>query len=157
IAGPGAIQHIWCTPTGNWRFSILRIYWDGSETPAVECPIGDFFASAFGQYAQVSSLAVCVNPRSGLNSYWEMPFRKHCRITLTNLADEQMTLYYQLTYAFTDIPDDAAYLHAQFRRTNPLPYGTDYTILDNVKGQGHYVGTYIAWGVNNNGWWGEGE
>ena len=26
-----------------------------------------------------------------------------------------------------------------------------------MKGQGHYVGTYMAWGVNNNGWWGEGE
>jgi hypothetical protein len=157
ISGPGAIQHIWVTPTGNWRFSILRIYWDDSETPAVECPIGDFFASAFGKYAQVSSLAVCVNPRSGLNSYWEMPFRKHCRITLANLAGEPMTLYYQITYTLTEVPEDAAYFHAQFRRTNPLPYGTDYTVLAGVKGQGHYVGTYMAWGVNNNGWWGEGE
>src|SRR5262249_41091507 len=133
------------------------IYWDDSETSAVECPLGDFFASAFGKYAQISSLAVCVNPRSGLNSYWEMPFHKHCRITLTNLADEPMTLYYQITYTLTGVTEDAAYFHAQFRRTNPLPYGTDYTILDGVKGQGHYVGTYLAWGVNNNGWWGEGE
>lgn len=38
-----------------------------------------------------------------------------------------------------------------------MPYGEVYTILDNVKGQGHYVGTYMAWGTNNNGWWGEGE
>ncbi|MCX5998601.1 MAG: DUF2961 domain-containing protein, partial [Chloroflexi bacterium] len=50
-----------------------------------------------------------------------------------------------------------AYFHAQFRRTNPLPYKSDYTILDGVHGQGHYVGTYLAWGVNNSGWWGEGE
>ena len=55
------------------------------------------------------------------------------------------------------MPDDAAYFHAQFRRTNPLPYKEDYTILDGVKGQGQYVGTYMAWGVNNTGWWGEGE
>src|ERR1700694_2362703 len=128
IEGPGAIQHIWLPPTGTWRFAILRIYWDGAATPSVECPVGDFFACGWGQYSQVSSLAVCVNPRSGLNSYWEMPFRKQCRITLTNTADEAMTLYYQITYALTEVPADAAYLHAQFRRVNPLPYGTVYTI-----------------------------
>jgi hypothetical protein len=157
ITGPGAIQHIWLTPTGHWRFSILRIYWDGQAQPSVECPLGDFFASGWGKYAQVSSLAVCANPRSGLNCYWEMPFHTSCRITLTNLADEAMTLYYQITYALADVPGDAAYFHAQFRRVNPLPYKGVYTILDGAKGQGHYVGTYLAWGVNNNGWWGEGE
>jgi len=65
-----------------------------------------------------------------------------------------MTLYYQITYALTDVPPDAAYFHAQFRRSNPLLYKTDYVILDGVKGWGHYVGTFMAWGVNNNGWWG---
>src|SRR5439155_18843836 len=69
IDGSGAIQQIWLTPTGHWRFSILRFYWDGADTPSVECPIGDFFASGWGQYGQVSSLAVCVNPKSGLNCY----------------------------------------------------------------------------------------
>ncbi len=157
IQGSGAIQHIWLTPTGNWRFSILRIYWDDQEHPSVECPLGDFFACGWGKYAQISSLAVCVNPGSAFNCYWEMPFRKRCRITLTNIADESMTLYYQITYALTEVPDDAAYFHAQFRRTNPLPYKQVYRILDGVRGQGHYVGTYMAWGVNNNGWWGEGE
>jgi hypothetical protein len=153
----GAIQHIWMTPTGNWRFSILRFYWDDQETPAVECPVGDFFACGWGKYAQISSLAVCVNPGSAFNCYWEMPFRKGFRITLTNLADEEMVLFYQITYALTDVPEDAAYFHAQFRRVNPLPYKEVYTILDGVKGQGQYVGTYMAWGVNNSGWWGEGE
>jgi hypothetical protein len=157
ITGSGAIQQIWMTPTGNWRYSILRIYWDGAETPSVECPIGDFFACGWGKYAQVSSLAVCVNPGSAFNCYWEMPFRKCARITLTNIADDQMTLYYQINYTETDVPDDAAYFHAQFRRTNPLPYKSVYTLLDGVKGRGQYVGTYMAWGVNNSGWWGEGE
>jgi hypothetical protein len=157
IDGAGAIQHIWLTPTGNWRYSILRIYWDGAETPSVECPIGDFFACGWGKYAQVSSLAVCVNPGSAFNCYWEMPFRKGARITLTNIADEEMTLYYQISYTETDVPDDVAYFHAQFRRTNPLPYKEVYTLLDGVRGRGQYVGTYMAWGVNNNGWWGEGE
>jgi len=157
IQGSGAIQQIWMTPTGHWRHSILRVYWDGAETPAVECPLGDFFACGWGTYAQVSSLAVCVNPRSGLNCYWEMPFRKSCRITITNIAEEAMTLFYQINYTLTEVPADAAYFHAQFRRVNPLPYRSVYTILEGVKGRGQYVGTYLAWGVNNCGWWGEGE
>lgn len=157
IAGPGAIQQIWMTATGNWRFSILRIYWDGQEQPSVECPVGDFFASGWGSYAPVNSQAVCVNPGSAFNCYWEMPFRRSCRMTFTNINVEAMVLYYQINYTLTDVPEDAAYFHAQFRRVNPLPYKEVYTLLDGVKGQGHYVGTYMAWGVNNRGWWGEGE
>jgi hypothetical protein len=157
IAGSGAIQHIWMTPTGQWRFSILRVYWDGETTPSIEVPVGDFFASGWGRYGQISSLAVAVNPGSAFNCYWSMPFRKGCRMTMTNIAPEAMTLYYQIDYALTEIPDDTAYLHAQFRRVNPLPYKGVYTIADGVKGEGHYVGTHLSWGVRNNGWWGEGE
>jgi hypothetical protein len=157
IQGQGAIQQMWMTPTGNWRSSILRIYWDDQEQPSVECPVGDFFASGWGQYAQLSSLAICVNPGSAFNSYWEMPFRKRCRMTMTNLSEEGMTLYYQINYVLTEVPEDAGYFHAQFRRVNPLPYKSVYTILDGVQGQGQYAGTYMAWGVNNSGWWGEGE
>ena len=157
ISGQGAIQHIWMTPTGNWRFSIVRMYWDGEAQPSVEAPVGDFFAMGWGKYAQISSLPVCVNPGSAFNCYWPMPFRKSARITLENLDTRSMTIYYQVDYTLTDIPQDAAYFHAQFRRVNPLPYKQVYTILDGVKGKGQFVGTYMAWGVNNNGWWGEGE
>ncbi|MBP1600842.1 MAG: hypothetical protein H6Q06_993 [Acidobacteria bacterium] len=157
IQGPGAIQHIWMTPTGNWRFSIIRFYWDGEETPSIECPVGDFFAMGWGRYAQISSLPVAVNPGSAFNCYWVMPFRKSCKITMENLDDKQMTLYYQITYALTGIPSDAAYLHTQFRRSNPLPEKTDHVLLEGVRGQGQYVGTYLAWGSRNSGWWGEGE
>lgn len=157
ITGSGAIQQIWMTPTGNWRFSILRIYWDDQEQPSVECPIGDFFAATWNQYSPISSLAVCVNPGSAFNSYWEMPFRKRCRMTLTNISSEEVVLYYQVNYTLTEVPDDCAYFHAQFRRTNPLPYMEVYTLLDGVKGRGQYVGTVMSWGVNNGGWWGEGE
>ncbi len=157
ISDAGAIQQIWMTPTGNWRHSILRIFWDGQQQPSVECPVGDFFGMGWGKFASLSSLAVCVNPGSAFNCYWEMPFRKHCRITLTNIADEQMTLYYQINYTLTEVPEDCAYFHAQFRRTNPLPYKEVYTIVDDIGGRGQYVGTYMAWGSNNRGWWGEGE
>jgi hypothetical protein len=157
IQGSGAIQQIWMTPTGHWRFSVLRIYWDDQDQPSVECPVGDFFACGWNRFAPLSSLAVCVNPGSALNCYWEMPFRKRCRMTMTNLADEPMVLYYQINYTLTDVPEDVGYFHAQFRRVNPLPYKSVYIILDGVQGQGHYVGTYMAWGVSNTGWWGEGE
>jgi hypothetical protein len=157
IAGPGAIQHIWMTPTGNWRYAILRAYWDGETTPSIEVPLGDFFASGWGKYSQINSLAVTVNPGSAFNSYWTMPFRKSARLTVENIDEKEMVLYYQVTYALTDVAPDAAYLHAQFRRTNPVPYKQVYTILEGVKGEGHYVGTHLSWGVNNSGWWGEGE
>jgi hypothetical protein len=157
ITGSGAIQQIWMTPTGPWRYSILRIYWDGQEQPSVECPVGDFFGLPWGRYSPLVSLPVCVNPGSAFNCYWEMPFRQSCRITLSNIGHEDMTLYYQVNYTLTDVPADCAYFHAQFRRTNPLPFKQDYTILEGVRGRGHYVGTAMGWGVNNNGWWGEGE
>lgn len=158
INGSGAIQHMWLTPAGiKWRYAILRIYWDDEKEPSVEAPLGDFFCMGWNQYASVNSMAVCVNPGSAFNCYWVMPFRKKARITIENLADEEFRLYYQVDYVETTVPDDAAYFHAQFRRVNPLPYKDVYTLVDGIKGKGHYVGTYIAWGVHNNGWWGEGE
>jgi hypothetical protein len=157
IDGPGSIQHIWMTPTGVWRNSIIRFYWDGETTPSVEAPVGDFFCMGWNQYAPLQSLAVCVNPGSAFNCYWPMPFRKKCRITMENIDDKDMVLYYQVDYVLTSVPSDAAYFHAQFRRVNPVPYKQVYTLLDGVKGRGQYVGTYMAIGVHNNGWWGEGE
>ena len=159
IEGPGCINHIWLTPARvPGRYVILRFYWDDSDVPAVECPLGDFFANAYVPvYRPLSSLAVCVNPRNGLNSYWQMPFKKKCRITAENLAEDTFRLYYQIDYTLTDVGEDCGYFHAQFRRSNPLPYKDVHTLLDNVQGKGQYIGTYMAWGVNNNGWWGEGE
>jgi len=160
ITGPGCIQQIWMTPTGNWRLSVLRFYWDGETDPSVEVPVADFFASAWGRWdrcALINSWPICVNPRCAFNSYWQMPFRTHCRITMENLSGESMVLYYQVNYTLTDVPADAAYFHAQFRRENPLKAKGLYTILDGIKGKGQYVGTYLAVGVHNTGWWGEGE
>ena len=157
IDGPGAIQHIWMTLSGPKRYLILRMYWDGEKSPSVECPAGDFFCAGWGQFAQVTSLPVCVNPGSAYNCYWEMPFRKKALITLENIGEDTQTIFWQVDYTLTDVPDDAAYFHAQFRRSNPLPYGDVYTIVDGIRGRGQFVGTYMCWGVNNNGWWGEGE
>lgn len=160
IEGPGCINHIWMTPTGRYRSSILRIYYDDQEHPAVEVPLGDFFASAytsFNTFAPLVSQAVCVNPGNAFNCYWPMPFAKRLRMTLENRDFETMRIFYQIDYVLGPVPDNVAYFCAQFRRTNPLPYGEVYTILDGVQGQGHFAGTYMAWQQNNDGWWGEGE
>ncbi len=157
IDGPGTIQHIWMTPTGNWRFSVIRIYWDNEVNPSVEVPVGDFFCMGWNVYAPLSSLAVCVNPGSAFNCYWPMPFRKKCKITMQNINDQdEMRLYYQIDYMLAPVPEESAYFHAQFRR-NRINENSDYTIVDNLKGKGQFVGLYMAWGVHNTGWWGEGE
>jgi len=159
INGPGAIQQIWITAHPSfWRRVVLRFYWDDEDTPSVETPLGDFFANGWCERCNITSLPVAVNPAGGFNCYWEMPFRKRARITVENLSPDPLHgFFYQINYTLTDVPDDRAYFHAQWRRSNPLPDRTVHTLLDGVSGMGHYVGTYIAWGVNNNGWWGEGE
>ena len=157
ICGEGCIKHIWMTSgLPDPRTLILRIYWDGSDLPSVEVPLNDFFAYADPRtYTYpVSSIAVCVNPNNGYNCYWEMPFYKGCKITIENIYHEDIILYYQIDYVLGKQETDKGYFHAQFRRVNPLPYKENYVLLDNVFGKGHYVGTYMYWGLNNNGWWG---
>ena len=158
IQSSGAIQHIWLTTfPKNWRRLILRAYWDGEKNPSIECPLGDFFVNGWCERCNVNSLPIAVNPAGGMNSYWEMPFRQSAYFTLTNLSNEDITCYYQVDYTLTGVPDDIAYFHAGWRRSNPLPYKQVHILLDGVNGKGHYVGTYLAWQVNNSGWWGEGE
>jgi hypothetical protein len=158
IKEPGKITHIWITThTDHWRTLVLRAYWDGAEEPAVEVPYGDFFCSGWGRFAQVSSQLVAANPQGGFNSYWPMPFRESARLTVENTSTVTVRVYYQVTYEVGGDYSGEGYLHAQWRRSNPLEDRTPHTILDGVEGKGHYVGTYMAWGVNSPGWWGEGE
>lgn len=159
IEGEGVINHIWLTTSGNiYRNFILRVYWDGCKTPSVECPVGDFFFTGFnGGFQPINSMCVAVNPGSGFNCFWKMPFRKSARITLENAGPEMMGLYYQVDYELRKVPEDAGYFHAQFRRTNPLGYKEDYVILDRIDGRGKYVGTFVSYAPKSDGWWGEGE
>lgn len=168
ITGPGMIQSMWFAGPVVDRDHILRIYWEDQAQPAVECPLPDFFAQPWpfqnpdrptaGPSSPVNSLPVSVNPARGLNCFWEMPFRQRCRMTIENRHPHRTdACFYQVNYALGDVPEDAAYFHAQFRRTNPVPYGEVYTIVDGIRGRGHYVGTSMGWSINNNGWWGEGE
>jgi hypothetical protein len=159
IQGPGVIQHIWLTVSPQaYRDTVLRFYWDEEETPSVEVPLGDFFCNGHGLRYNVNSLPVAVNPSGGFNSYWPMPFRQRARITIQNEHPEPIAgFYYQITYTLTDVADNAAYFHAQWRRSQTTRDLPEHVILEGVKGQGHYVGTFLAWTQFSNGWWGEGE
>ena len=159
IDGPGVIQHIWITVDPKaYRDTILRFYWDDEETPSVEVPLGDFFCNGHGMRYNVNSLPICVNPSGGFNSYWPMPFKKSAKVTVENQRWEPIGgFFYQITYALTQIPENTGYFHAQWRRSMTRRDCPEHVILDGVRGQGHYVGTFLAWTQLSDGWWGEGE
>ena len=157
IQDSGKIAHIWMTPTGIWRNLILRIYWDDQSHPAVECPIGDFFANGWQTYSTISSIPVCIAPASGLNCFWPMPFKKRCKITLENRNDFDVMLYYQIDYELAEMPENIGYFHAHFSQSHPVKTGDVHTLIRDIKGWGQYVGTYICWETKHTGWWGEGE
>lgn len=169
ITGEGAIQSIWFAGYVGRDF-ILRMYWDDQSIPSVEVPLSDFFAIGWMEnqkeqpmvkktkFVPVNSMPISVNPCNGLNSFFEMPFRKNAKLTLENIGTKEWTIYYQINYTLTQVPEDAAYFHAQFRMIKPLTAGEDYTIVDGIEGKGHYVGTVLHVGLNgDNSWWGEGE
>jgi len=159
IEGPGTIQHIWITVKPEVvRALILRAYWDGEETPSVEVPLGDFFANVHGLAYDVNSLPICVNPSGGCNSYWPMPFRRHARITIENRYWETVPgFFYQISYELAEVPESAAYLHAQWRRSLTTREHPEHVIVGGIAGKGHYVGTVVGWTQFSNDWWGEGE
>jgi hypothetical protein len=162
VAGPGTIEHIWLATStdfkGNGRATVLRFYWDQEDGPSIEVPMTDFFAIGNDRFAPVNSAAVVDIPTASMNCYWPMPFRKHARITVTNDAEKVLPLFtYQIDYRLSNVPDNAAYFHAQWRRETVKPSNAVYTVLDGVKGDGRYVGTFLAWTQLSTGWFGEGE
>jgi hypothetical protein len=159
IAGPGAVQHIWCTVRPELLGMLtIRVTYDDQAHPSIQAPLGDFFANGIDGLARIQSVPVAVNPRGGMNCYWPMPFRGRLRIEVANDGREPVPeLFYQITYALQDLPDDTACLHASWRRTVTVPQRPEHTILDGVEGRGQYAGTYIVWRQRSEGWWGEGE
>ena len=159
IKGQGLIQHIWITVDPKaYRDCVLRFYWDGEDTPSIEVPVGDFFANGHGLRYGVNSLAVAVNASGGFNSYWPMPFYKSAKITIENQRDEAIDgFFYQITYALGQLPADLGLFHAQWRISMTTREYPEHVILDGIKGNGQYVGTFMAWAQFSDGWWGEGE
>lgn len=158
IEGMGTIQHIWMTTLPeHWRRLILKIYWDDSDIPSVQVPLGDFFCLGWCEYTMVNSLPITVAPAGGLNSYWEMPFSRGARIVIENLSAERIEgVFYQITWAETAVSEDSYRFNATWRRSDPLESLEAHCILDGVSGPGQYVGTYLAWESHHSGWWGEG-
>lgn len=167
IEGPGIIRHIWLTVADRTeagpfvlRDLVLRAYWDGSEVPSVEVPVGDFFCNGFATRALVNSVPIVVAPTGGMNCYFPMPFRSRARITLESQHGGDLPhVFFQIDYTTgDDLGPEVGYFHAQWRRSNgTTELGTDHTILDAVTGRGTYVGTYVALTSLHRYWWGEGE
>lgn len=157
VDGPGQIQHIWMVE-GLSRANVLRFYWDDETVPSIEVPAPDFFAVGHEKFARVNSQVVAVNPLNALNCYWPMPFRHHAKVTFTNESDKDLHLLaFQITYALTSVSRNTGYFHAQWRRAKTGGQNP-YVILDEVKGRGRYVGTFLAWTqMTSKGWFGEGE
>ena len=157
--GPGVIRHMWFTFSEKfYRDVIIRIYWDGDDTPSVETPLGDFLCNSWNSRQDVLALPINVNPSGGMNIYFPMPFQQHARITVENDSPADLGgFYYTINYTLESVPEDALYFHAQWRRTNPTPYAEEYVMADGIEGQGQYVGTFMSWQQNSAGWWGEGE
>jgi len=167
IKGCGKITHIWVTvddKTSNserfvLRDLVLRMYWNGENYPSVEVPLGDFFASGFGVETTVNSLPIVVVPARGFNCYFPMPFFEGAVITLENQHTNSIpAFFYQIDYLEMDSlsPKEMCF-HARWRREKITRIGKDYIIVDDIKGQGMYVGTYIALSTLERYWWGEGE
>ena len=166
INGPGVIQHIWMTVTDRTehdyyvlRDLVLRMYWDGEKNPSVEVPLGDFFCLGFGRSYEVNSIPIAVNPTRAMNCYFQMPFKENAKITIENQHEVTVpAFFFQIDYCLTDdMPEEVLYFHAQWRRERETTKTIDYTVLDNVKGKGHYVGTFLALTTLERYWWGEGE
>ncbi len=159
ITGPGIIQHIWITVhPSQWRFLLLRFYWDDEKSPSVEVPLGDFFCNGWGKHCQVSSQPVVVNPMGGFNSYWPMPFKESCRITIENLSQNPVSgFFYQINYALCGLPEEVLTFHACWRASRPVSTAYEHVILDDVRGRGKFVGVYMALRALKKSWWGEGE
>jgi hypothetical protein len=163
LNGPGVVTHLWITVAANeygWpRLLRLRVYYDGSPIPSVDAPLGDFFAVGHGFERAVNSLVVR-DSSSGRsrNCYWPMPFRRSCRITITNEGRRRVSnLYYHVDWAkLTALPVGTAYFHARYRQALPAAAGRPYEILG-VKGRGHYVGTVFSVIQVEPGWFGEGD
>lgn len=160
IKGMGMITNLFLTSDKiNFSEIQLRIYFDGSNIPSVDCPLGAFFCMGFdGIFHQVNSLPIVVAPYRGCNSYFQMPFRKGFKVEIENKsAETNWILAYKIMYDEVEIGLDVPYFHATYRQTLTNEENPTHVILDNVEGEGVYVGTYLAWTQLEPEWWGEGE
>lgn len=169
LTGPGIIRHIWLTfaeAGPSWLAKdgaaapsevVLRMYWDNAKEPAVEAPLGDFFAAGFGRRLAVRSTPIQVQGGDAYNSYFAMPFHTRARITVTNESSKPFAaFYYAIDWCEEPVPGDVAYFCAQYRREFPTVLDRDYLVLD-AEGQGHFVGCVMSVRTRSPEWFGEGD
>lgn len=163
LIGPGVVTHIWLTVAANeygWpRLLRLRIYYDGSAVPSVDAPVGDFFGVGHGFERPVDSLVIRASSEGrSRNSYWPMPFRRSCRITVTNEGRRRVSnVYYHVDWKKVPaLAPNTAYFHARYRQALPNSGARPYEVLS-VQGRGHYVGTVFSVVQAEAGWFGEGD
>lgn len=170
ICGEGEIKNIWAGGEIDQGL-VLRMYWDDASYPSVECPMPEFFLYGWSQPSDmkqdhwkrgphyfINSALAAVNPNRGFNCFIPMPFHQRARITLQNRSSTEKVVYYQINYEERKISPKAGYFHAQFRISMPVTYQGVHTILDNISGDGVYIGTALYVGLNRAArWWGEGE
>jgi hypothetical protein len=163
LEGPGMITHIWVTVADNeyaWpRLLRLRAYYDGEKTPSVDAPLGDFFGVGHGYERDLNSIMIRDSSFGrARNSYWPMPYRKSCKITITNEGNRYvLSYYYHVDYRqYAALPAGLGYLHAYYRQERPAVAGRNYAFL-NIRGKGHYVGTVLNIIQAQVSWFGEGD
>ena len=190
IQGPSQITHIWMTQPNHYRECLIRITWDNAKYPSVLCPLGDFFGLGHGLVASYQSLLFSAstqfpyqfNKGCALNCYVPMPFRERALVELVNESSEPHTQYFYVDYEMLDdLPADAGFFHAEFRRANPfsgwgpeiaankggshlsnivnkerMAWDNNYVILE-TKGNGHYIGCNLSVTNFRGDWWGEGD
>ncbi len=169
--GPGVVTHMWFTFLGTGRHPwavdgsashqeiVLKVFYDGSETPDIEVPFGDFFANCFGERREVISMPVVVEDADSYNTFWPMPFRKSIRIEVENQSKTKNInlLYYNIDWIKKpNLPRNTPYFYARYRQEYPQNSGDDYLILE-TEGRGHYVGTVFSVRTRSPQWFGEGD
>lgn len=166
LHGAGIIHRMWLSgsiPRNPEQRRLVRfeIYWDGAATPAVACPIGDFFGLGLGCSLPFEN-ALFSNPEGrSFNFTIPMPFRSAAKIRLVNESDAFALVWYDINYSQLErLEDDALYFHAAWRRETATVAGRDFEILPRVVGKGRYLGANLSVIGNpryQGTWFGEGE
>lgn len=165
IQGSGTIRRIWGTlwhPTPQaLRGLKIEMYWDGSTTPAVQSPLGDFFCESLGHMVPVQNACFYSPEGRSFNCLIPMPFRHSAKILLVNESGADNGIYYEVDATEGDKHGgNMLYFHSYWRRENPTTLRRDMTILPRVEGRGRFLGCNLGVRLNHaftNFWWGEGE
>ncbi len=173
-AGPGCIRHVWFTcgarDRRHLRKIILRVFWDGEDSPSVLVPLGDFFGLGHCIYRPFETewLTASANGGRALNCWFPMPFADGARVTVENGCDDDSPIYF---YSYIDYesgqtpPEDVGRFHAHWRREFPTRPDGDYAnvtgdgnyLIADIKGRGQFVATILNVDSPSVIWYGEGD